>query len=281
MTARLIVSTDLDGTLLDHHTYSFDAALPALTLCAQQDVPVLLNTSKTLAEVITLQQAIGLSTPLITENGSALTVMGELNIAIEADANGPKVVTENGMTSYIFGVTRERILNFIADLRRNTNWQFVGFNDWSVAEIAEHTGLSLEAAQQAAQKQYSEPIVWQGSDEELVQFEAQVQAADLSLLKGGRFYHIQGKTDKAKPLLWLKTVPQLLWPDSDGNPAPKLICLGDNHNDVAMLNVADFPVCVRSPVADFPPLSSDHPVLYTQGLGPIGWNEAMHQLLTH
>lgn len=46
-----LVSTDLDGTLLDHHTYSWHAALPALQKCSELAIPVVLNTSKTLAEV--------------------------------------------------------------------------------------------------------------------------------------------------------------------------------------------------------------------------------------
>jgi len=47
----LIVFTDLDGTLLDHHDYSYAAALPALQLLAQSNTPLIFNTSKTASEV--------------------------------------------------------------------------------------------------------------------------------------------------------------------------------------------------------------------------------------
>ena len=48
---RLIVFTDLDGTLLDHDDYSFEAARPALAKLETLNIPVILTTSKTATEV--------------------------------------------------------------------------------------------------------------------------------------------------------------------------------------------------------------------------------------
>ncbi|RBP49309.1 HAD-IIB family hydrolase [Arenicella xantha] len=278
--ANLIVSTDLDGTLLDHNTYSYAAALPALTRCKTLGVPVILNTSKTFAEVVALQQALDISAPLVVENGSALSFdAADINIS-NLPENQFEVVQDAQRTTLVFGVKRSAILDFISALRRETTWQFAGFNDWTAAEIASNTGLDLASAELASQKQYSEPIVWQDDDLSFAGFEAAVATAGFSLLKGGRFIHIQGHTDKARPLTWLKQHPQMLFPDSDGNIPPKLICLGDSHNDVAMLNVADFPVCVRSPIADYPSLATEHPIIRTHGFGPVGWNEALETLLS-
>ena len=50
-----MVFTDLDGTLLDHDTYRWDEAEPALTLCASRNVPVILVSSKTRAEMNALR----------------------------------------------------------------------------------------------------------------------------------------------------------------------------------------------------------------------------------
>ena len=47
----LLVFTDLDGTLLDHDSYSFEPARPALARLRSAGVPVIPTTSKTLAEV--------------------------------------------------------------------------------------------------------------------------------------------------------------------------------------------------------------------------------------
>ena len=49
--AKIIVFTDLDGTLLHPRTYSFEAAMPALKLIKEKDVPLILCSSKTRAEI--------------------------------------------------------------------------------------------------------------------------------------------------------------------------------------------------------------------------------------
>ena len=40
---ELLVFTDLDGTLLDHDTYSFEAALPCINLLKNNDIPIIIN----------------------------------------------------------------------------------------------------------------------------------------------------------------------------------------------------------------------------------------------
>jgi len=92
---------------------------------------------------------------------------------------------------------------------------------------------------------------------DLTEFIELAQKENLKVLKGGRFYHLQGDTDKAQPLHWLLENYSDVFGFIEGasSSKPTLICLGDNHNDVAMLNVADIPVCVK------------------------GWNEAVLSIL--
>lgn len=280
MSCRYIVSTDLDGTLLDHHTYSFEAAIPGLQRCAELAVPVLINTSKTYAEVISLQTSIGIDAPLIVENGSALIAAEHLCLWAKDDDLIISDIRDDGARQIVFGVQREVIIRFIDNVRSQYDWNFEGFNDWTIEQIAKHTGLDLASAAQAAQKEFSEPFIWNDSEVNLSQFIALAEMVGLSVLKGGRYYHLQGDTDKAKPLNWLqKNGHQAFTGMSNGNSVPKLICLGDSNNDVAMLNVADYPICTRSPTADFPILSTKAKVLYTQGYGPVGWTEAILSIL--
>lgn len=256
---RFWISTDLDGTLLNHQDYNYRAAEPALALCKEQGIPIILNTSKTQSETQSLHQALDLNTPIIVENGSALIF------------NNIKLKTQ------IFGQPRSNILNFIDDMRRKHDIKLSGFNDLGVSGIIEHTGLSDKAAELAADKHYSEPFIWQDSDEKLQQFKHIAQQHDLTILQGGRFYHLQGQTNKAKPLLWLQQNLQYLF--SDLANKTKLICLGDNHNDLAMLNIADYPIWVKSSTEP-PQLNNHNKAIYTKQIGPEGWNEAVTKLLT-
>lgn len=281
MNTNYLISTDLDGTLLDHYNYSWSAALPSLQRCRDEGITVILNTSKTFAETHALQQALSLDGPIIVENGSALIMpRSSVSTGYELSADDtPSLETNENEQRLIFGKPRAEILNVVSTVRQEKGWSFEGFNDWSIGEIVCSTGLSPDDAAKAANKQYSEPILWKDSDTALSEFRLFVEKFGLAVLRGGRFHHLQGQTDKAKPLRWLKSNPSAIRRDSSSNSQMKLICLGDNHNDVAMLEIADYPVCIRSPVSNFPQLSTSRPIFHTRLLGPMGWNEAVQFIL--
>ena len=56
---ELIVVSDLDGTLLDHHDYSFAAILPVLDRMDGAGIPLIINTSKTRAEWLAMRKNFG------------------------------------------------------------------------------------------------------------------------------------------------------------------------------------------------------------------------------
>lgn len=281
MTRNYLISTDLDGTLIDHHSYSFEAALPALQLCKECNVPVILNTSKTLSETRVLQHQLGLTAPVIVENGSALFLSAD-----EFEAQSMDALPLNSEKCKVFGSPRSELLQFIDQVRASYKWQFEGFNDWSVQQVVEQTGLATDDAERARLKLFSEPFVWHDSADALELFTKLCDKHGMQILRGGRFYHLQGQTDKAKPLRWIMDNYDVLFSqdtsgqiDSDSATAPTLICLGDNQNDVAMLNIADLAVCVRSPIANYPELTNTNLVIRTEGYGPVGWTEAVSSIL--
>ena len=67
-----MVVTDLDGTLLDHDDYSWEPAAECVATLAEHEVPLILASSKTLAEMRRLAGELELSQPLIVENGAAV-----------------------------------------------------------------------------------------------------------------------------------------------------------------------------------------------------------------
>ena len=70
----LLVFTDLDGTLLDHHNYNWQAAAPALQRLEDLGCPVILNSSKTVAEMVDLRAALNNPHPFIAENGAVIAI---------------------------------------------------------------------------------------------------------------------------------------------------------------------------------------------------------------
>ena len=69
-----VIYTDLDGTLLDHHTYAFDEALETIKALKDRGIPIIPCTSKTRAETVSLMQAMDIHGPMIIENGAAIWV---------------------------------------------------------------------------------------------------------------------------------------------------------------------------------------------------------------
>ncbi|MEE2732337.1 MAG: HAD-IIB family hydrolase [Pseudomonadota bacterium] len=262
MTERqLLVFTDLDGTLLDHSSYSFQAALPALRRLKELEIPVVLNSSKTRPEMEALKQQLDNTAPFIVENGAAAIIpAGNLG-------------RDSGLV-VSFSAPLDEVLEALQGLRQQ-GFCFRSFSDMDAAEVANVTGLPNMAAARAKQRIGTEPLLWQGTEEELAQFDALLQSLGLQLLKGGRFYHAMGQYDKADAMQYLVKRYQSCFPDKE----IITIALGDSPNDARMLECADYAVIIKGVNSDKLNLESAGEVMRSEGAGPIGWNECIQSLL--
>ena len=73
-TPKAIIFTDLDGTLLDKETYSFELARPALQMIKQKGIPLVLSSSKTRTEIELYRKELENAHPFVSENGGAVFV---------------------------------------------------------------------------------------------------------------------------------------------------------------------------------------------------------------
>lgn len=257
---KWLIFTDLDGTLLDHHSYSFAAAQPALDQLSRLGVPVILNSSKTPAEIAQIAADLALSTPQIAENGSI-------------------IYYPEKKRSYVLGTDYKTICTVLDKIRQDYHFSFSGFHDWNAEEIAEHTGLSLKAAELASLRQGSEPLLWEDQKAHFDDFGQLLLEHSLVLKQGGRFWHVMGQTDKVKAMNYLQKEYMKNW-----GVKPFTIALGDSANDKDMLAAADIAVIVKNPEGTPFSLSSSnnstpHHLIKTNLTGPAGWNEAITHLL--
>ncbi|WP_179957668.1 HAD-IIB family hydrolase [Exilibacterium tricleocarpae] len=229
----LIVVTDLDGTLLDHHDYSWQAAGEALQALAHRAIPVIFNTSKTLAETRVLQQRIGVNHPCIVENGAGVAIPHGYFPTTPATARD-----QGDFHLQTLGTPYADIRATVVALRESRGFDFAGFGDMDLDAIIDHTGLPGEDAARARQRQFSEPLVWRDSEDSLTEFIELIEDRGLHFTRGGRFIHIMGKNDKGHAMHWLA--------DQYPLPRPRVMALGDGENDIPMLQAADLPVLVRS-----------------------------------
>jgi mannosyl-3-phosphoglycerate phosphatase len=249
-----LVFTDLDGTLLDHNSYDYRDALPALQRLRERHIPVIPVSSKTHAELAVIMQAIKLEGPMIGENGAIIIYPGE----------APQIAPPGYL----------QIRDFLVDSRTNPNYVTLGFGDMSVDEVVARTGLKQEMAQLAMRRLGSEAFVWQGSDTGLNLFQQDVARAGLRLLKGGRFHHLLGNTDKGMAVSFVTRHLK-----RKGYAITKTIGLGDSDNDREMLLAVDIPIIVRKHDGTHMELEQRPDAKITDLPGPAGWNQAILALL--
>lgn len=251
---NIAIFTDLDGTLLDHDSYDWAPAKPLLDSLIQQGIPVVLTSSKTAVELIPLRRAMGLGdSPAVCENGAGV---------LAAQSEQPP---DRGRYFDI----RAAIETISPDLRQH----FEGFADMSTARIAEVTGLSEGDAQSAAERAFSEPGLWHGTDTDRNRFLTRLAAAGIAAQQGGRFLtlgHGQTKADAMRQV-------------AKDMGAVTTIALGDAPNDLAMLNAADHAIVVPNPHAPaLPPLREEATGRVTRAEmpGPRGWSAGLKQVLS-
>jgi mannosyl-3-phosphoglycerate phosphatase len=264
----LLVFTDLDGTLLDHHSYSFSAALPALQRLRKAGVPVIPVTSKTLAELAPLMQELDNAHPCIAENGGLIALPPGYFAALHG------YPLQEGYRVIELSSNYEKLLQTARRLRAEHRYQFRGFGDMSDAEVAACTGLSAAAATRARRRRCSEPLQWLDTPAALAQFRQAVETAGLQLVQGGRFWHLMGNHDKASAMQRLCEQYR-----TAGFQGFRTVALGDSPNDIPMLQAVDTPILIRHPDGSCLSLQTEHPAACSELPGPAGWNEMMLRLL--
>ncbi len=268
-----IIFTDLDGSLLDADSYSYEAASGALGRVADSQTALILVSSKTRAEMEPLRDRLRLRTPFIVENGGAIFIpIAYFPFSAEGSFScGPYRVIEIGVPYADLRVALKAISGDVAA-------RLKGFGDMTVEEVAESTGLSPADAQLAKRREYDEPFLVAGNGLTLRQLQGTAEAKGLRCTKGGRFFHLMGHNDKGRATLRLIELYRRL--ARDRGHAIVTIGIGDSLNDLPMLQVVDRPVLVQKPGGGYDPDIELPGLIRAPGIGPAGWNHAVLDLLS-
>lgn len=261
MQRRFVVYTDLDGTLLDHHTYSFDKAVPALRLLESEGVPLIINSSKTRPEIERYRSLLGNTHPFVTENGGG--------IFIPEGYFSRSPVCDKRSDAYCIielGARREELKAVLTSVIRETGIRLRGISDMSLSEIAEITGLDPESAAYVIERDYSEPFLIYGDETEV---RRKIIEKGYDCTRGSRFHHILGGNDKGKAVRILTGIYR------SESPSVKTLGIGDSLNDLAMLKEVDFPVLVQKKGGAYDEDCRLPGLIPAEGEGPAGFNSAI------
>ncbi|MFT5332181.1 MAG: mannosyl-3-phosphoglycerate phosphatase family protein [Halioglobus sp.] len=274
---KLLVFTDMDGSLLDHYSYSHAAADDLLATLNALGIPVIPNTSKTRAEIEHIRLELKNHHPFIAENGAAVFLPKNI-------FEQPPVDTTSQGDYWVktFSKSRAHWQKLIADIGSAFPNSFLTFEQAGIAGIIEMTGLDHSTALLAANREYGEPLKWLSSEEQGEKFFDLLQQRGAQILRGGRFTHISDICDKGTALKWLVKQYASL---NEGATAYQILAVGDSQNDVAMLDEASYAVIVKSPTHTAPKLHTEKDkaanarLYHTRACGPEGWVEGVSKLL--
>ncbi len=263
---QVVVFTDLDGSLLDHENYSFEAAKPALARIRALEIPLVFTTSKTRFEVEQLQERLEIQEPFIVENGAAVFFPdGYRGMRIDAGFR------QHPYTVIQLGALYGEIRRFIYSVR--DRFKINGFGDLSVTEVMGLTGLNREQASFAKKREFTEPFLME-NDSEVPALERLAAARGLKITRGGRFYHLIGiRQDKGRAA----RIAADIFSKNAGGPVLS-VGLGDSANDIPMLQSVDIPILIPRPGGIYEQMSLPN-LRRASRPGSMGWNEMMLKLL--
>lgn len=270
-TPKLIIFTDLDGTLLDRQTYSFEPAEPALRIIRQKGIPLILSSSKTRAEIEFYRRKLENSDPFISENGGA--------VFIPKDYFSFKFPYDRE-TDWFFalelGIFYPRVIEILESIKKETGILIKGFSDMTEKEISSLCRLDIKEAELAKKREYDEPFIIEGGEKEVELVKEKIKEKGLNYVWGGRFHHILGKNDKGKAIEILKELY------ANQFFSIFTVGIGNSLNDLPLLRAMDHPIFLKEKriFTLKIPLQTKN-LMIMDGTGPQVWNDAILQAVNN
>lgn len=264
----LIVVTDLDGTLLDEKTYSYEASLPAIQKLKSIGIPLILCSSKTRGEILPLWKELALKDPFIVENGGAI-----YSPTRYFPFHLPGFKSQRPFKVLELGTDVRTLRQVLAETADRCHAAVRSFGTMSVDEICALTGLTRDQATLALKRQYDEPfLIEEGDGERLFRI---LIGKGFTVTRGDRFFHLMGGHEKGKAVKILLDLYRRI------DSAAMSIALGDSANDLPLLIQVDRPILIRRPDGSFDPevLRTMPHIERTRDIGPVGWREAIEGIL--
>lgn len=285
----LVLFTDLDGTLLDHFSYSAEVVRETLQLLDRFGIPVIFCSSKTFYEQIHLQGELGITHPFVMGNGSVVAVprgyfptppampvpkgrkdmehAPQPAILGEVPAVGE---IEQAHDFYTFAHTDAHAMRMeLAQLQG-----IKGFSAATDAELSAATGLSGDALKRARNPWFTETLLTQLDAEQLAVLRKNLEEKGWTLSRGGRFFTVHSaQVDKGKAVKWLQEAFRQNMPEQ-----PLFAAIGDSPNDAPMLAAVDFPFLVQKHNGTWADIELPD-LTRIESIGPTGFLAAVKILL--
>ena len=269
---KIIVFTDLDGTLLDHSTYSFYEAEDALELLREEGAPLIFCSSKCRDEIKVYRKKLSNNEPFISENGGAIFIPeGYGGLKCEYDK------IDDGYLVIEIGSEYQTLVDAFEKIKRRAGLNIKSITEFTIDEIVWLTGLSGEEAFLAQKREYMLPFIIYGGEDDVRIIKDEILSLGLNYTEGARFVHLMGGNDKGKAVKILTDIFKKNYPETEITT----VGLGDSLNDLPMLEVVDKAFLVRKEAGNYEERLKVEGLAYADGIGPVGWNKAVLSLFNN
>lgn len=263
---RVVIFTDLDGSLLNHEDYSYAAARPSLERIRRRGIPLVLVTSKTRRETEVFSGGMRIRAPFIVENGGGIFIPSD-----HQGWNLGNAIPRPPYALIALGKPYAEIRRFVEKIR--PSFGIIGFGDLTVREIARLADLPLKTARLAKEREFTEPFLLE-KEERLEALEGEAAKEGIQVTKGGRFYHlVSAHQDKGEAVRIVKG----LYGQASGGPVTA-VGVGDSPNDLPMLAQVDIPVLIPHADGTYEDIRLPR-LIRAADPGSRGWNDVMERLL--
>ncbi|MDA8214661.1 MAG: HAD-IIB family hydrolase [Nitrospiraceae bacterium] len=267
---KLIIFTDLDGTLLDHYTYSFDRALSALQLLKQKNIPLIICSSKTRKEIEYYRRKLDNHHPFISENGGGIFIPQKY-FEFGVMSSELRVIDESDYQIISLGAKYSDLRKAIMELQKE-GFDVKGFGDMTAEELADIANMRIDEAGMAKERDFDEPFIFDGSETDEQRLLETIIAKGFNFTQG-RFFHILGDSNKGKAVSILIDIYKRKFGEII------TIAIGDSPNDIPMLEKVDYPVIVQKPDGSYDQRIKVPNIIKADGIGPDGWNKAISKVI--
>ena len=262
-----ILFTDLDGTLLDRWTYSYQESLWAINLLKRRKIPIIFCSAKTQAEQEEYRKILGITDPFIVEEGGAILIPQDY-FSFPFD-----YCQQTKDYSIIkLGSSYGQVISALNAAVEKSGCQIKGFGSLTTEEVAQDSNLSIEMAALARQREYTETFKIVGAEKEAKELLRRIEEEGFTWCCGERYYRIKGKTDKGKAARILIE----LFKKAFGKI--KSVAIGNCFNDKPLLEAVDFPIIVQRIDGKWEEMDIEG-LYYIEGVGPAGFSRAIKELM--
>jgi mannosyl-3-phosphoglycerate phosphatase len=173
------------------------------------------------------------------------------------------------------GTPYRELVAALREVREQLGLRLRGFHEMTAEELARESGLPLQLARLALDREYDEPFWMEGNGGDLESVIEALGERSLHVTRGGRFHHVMGNNDKGKAVDLLAAQFRKRF------RGVVVAGLGDSPNDIPMLRRVDIPIIVKSykGTYDEETRRAIPDVRLAGGIGPNGWDAAVNALL--